>query len=67
MDVAEVTVDTISSLPTYERFKNMFPEEKADIGGFKQMQSFDVIHNLVSLFFYDIYNATDANEIMEEA
>lgn len=67
VDVAEVTVETISSLPSYERFKNMTPEEKADIGGFKQMQSFDVIHNLVSLFFYDIDHVTDANEIMEEA
>lgn len=67
VDVAEVTADTINSLPSYERFKNMMPEEKADIWGFKQMQSFDVVHNLVSLFFYDIDHFADANEIMEEA
>lgn len=67
VDVAEATVETISSLPTYERFKNMLPEEKADIWGFKQMQSFDVVYNLISLFFYDIDHVADANEIIEEA
>ena len=67
VEVAEVTTDVANSLPTYERFKNMMPEEKADIWGFKQMQSFDTVHNLVSLFFYDIDHVADANEIMEEA
>lgn len=67
VDVAEVTADTINNLPSYERFKNMMPEEKADIWGFKQMQSFDVVHNLVSLFFYDIDHVADADEIMEDA
>lgn len=67
VEVAEVTADVVNSLPTYERFKNMLPEEKADIWGFKQMQSFDMVHNLVSLFFYDIDHVADADEIMEEA
>lgn len=67
VEVAEVSVDTINSLPSYERFKNMIPEEKADIWGFKQLQSFDTVHNLVSLFFYDIDHVADANEVMEEA
>ena len=67
VEVAEATMDAENSLPTYERFKNMLPEEKADIWGFKQMQSFDTVHNLVSLFFYDIDHVADANEIMEEA
>lgn len=67
MDVAEVTVDAKNSLPTYERFKNMMPKEKADIWGFKQMQSFDAVHNMVGLFFYDIDHVADVNEIMEEA
>lgn len=67
VEVAEVMEATKNSLPTYERFKNMSPEEKADIWGFKQMQSFDVVHNLVSLFFYDIDHVADADEIMEEA
>lgn len=65
--VAEVTADAKNSLPSYERFKKMMPEEKADIWSFKQMQSFDTVHNLVSLFFYDIDHVADANEIMEEA
>lgn len=63
----EVTANAENSLPTYERFKNMLPEEKADIWDFKQMQSFDTVHNLVSLFFYDIDHVADANEVMEEA
>lgn len=67
VEVAEVTMDAKNSLPSYKRFKNMSPEEKADIWGFKQMQSFDTVHNLVSLFFYDIDHVADANEIMEEA
>ena len=67
VDVVEATVETISSLPSYERFKNMSPEEKADIWGFKQMQSFDTVYNLVSLYFYDIDHVADGNEIMEEA
>ena len=67
VDAAEATGDAKNSLPTYERFKNMLPEEKADVWGFRQMQSFDTEHNLVSLFFYDIDHAADANEIMEEA
>lgn len=67
VEVADVTMDAKNSLPTYERFKNMLPEEKADIWGFRQMQSFDTVHNLVSLFFYDIDHVADGNEIMEEA
>lgn len=67
VEVAEVTTDAKNNLPSYERFKNMMPEEKADIWNFKQIQSFDTVHNLVSLFFYDIDHVADANEIMEEA
>lgn len=67
VEVVEVTANAENSLPTYERFKNMLPEEKADIWDFKQMQSFDTVHNLVSLFFYDIDHVADANEVMEEA
>ena len=67
VDDAEATMDAKNQLPSYERFKNMLPKEKADIWGFKQMQSFDTVHNLVSLFFYDIDHVADANEIMEEA
>ena len=67
VEVADVNMDAKNSLPTYESFKNMMPEEKADIWGFKRMQSFDTVHNLVSLFFYDIDHVADANEIMEEA
>lgn len=67
VEVAEVTTDAEDHLPSYERFKNMSTEEKADIWGFKQMQSFDTVHNLVSLFFYDIDHVADGNEIMEEA
>ena len=67
VEVADVNMDAKNCLPTYESFKNMMPEEKADIWCFKQMQSFDTIHNLVSLFFYDIDHVADANEIMEEA
>lgn len=67
VEVAEVTTDVANSLPTYERFKNMMPEEKADIWGFKQMQSFDTVHSLVGLFFYDIDHVADTDEIMEEA
>ena len=54
VEVAEVTTDDEKHLPSYERFKNMTPEEKADIWDFRHMQSFDNVHNLVSLFFYDI-------------
>lgn len=67
VEVAEVTMAAKNRLPIYEEFKNMMPEEKADIWGFKQIQSFDTVHNLVSLFFYDIDHVADANEIMEEA
>ena len=67
VEVVEVTAGAEKHLPSYERFKNMLPEEKADIWGFKQMQSFDTVHNLVSLFFYDIDHVADGNEIMEEA
>ncbi len=67
VEVAEVITDAENHLPSYERFKNMLPEEKADIWRFKQMQSFDTVHNLVSLFFYDIDHVADGNEIMEEA
>ncbi len=67
VEVVEVTARAEKHLPSYERFRNMLPEEKADIWGFKQMQSFDTVHNLVSLFFYDIDHVADANEIMEEA
>lgn len=67
VEVAEVTTNAENSLPTYERFKNMMLEEKADIWDFKQMLSFDTVHNLVSLFFYDIDHVADGNEIMEEA
>lgn len=67
MELAEVTTDATNSLTSYERFKNMMPEEKVDIWGFKQIQSFDTVHNLVSLYFYDIGHVADANKIMEEA
>lgn len=67
VEVAEVTMAAKNRLPIYEESKNMMPEEKADIWGFKQIQSFDTVHNLVSLFFYDIDHVADANEIMEEA
>lgn len=67
VDVAVVTSDAKNSLPSYEKFKNMMPEEKADVWGFKQMQNFDMVHNLVSLFFYDIDHVASADEIMEEA
>lgn len=52
---------------TYERFKNMTPEEKADVFCFTRMRSFDTVHNLVSPFFYDIDYHAGGNEIMEEA
>lgn len=67
VEVAEATMDAENGLPTYERFKNMLPEEKADVWGFRQMQSFDTVYNLVRLYFYDIDHVADANEIMEEA
>lgn len=67
VEVVEVTARAEKHLPSYERFRNMVPEEKADIWGFKQMQNFDTVHNLVSLFFYDINHVADTDEIMEEA
>lgn len=67
VEVAEITTDAENHLPSYERFKNMSPEEKAYIWGFRQMQSFDTVYNLVSLYFYDIDHVADGNEIMEEA
>lgn len=79
LSVEETTVDeTLSKIETtqeeksvekltYEAYRQMSPEEKAEAVGFVSMRSFETVKSIVEILFCDMEHNADVNEIMDEA
>ena len=52
---------------TYEVYRQMSPEEKAETVGFVSMRSFETVKSIVEILFYDMEHNADVNEVMNEA
>ena len=51
---------------SYEAYKKMTPMEKAQMHGFRELNSYDTVRSIVQMKFLDMGHIADVDEIMEE-
>ena len=64
--VEEYVGDRSDDKGSYEAYKKMTPMEKAQMHGFRELNSYDTVRSVVQMKFLDMGHIADVDELLEE-